>query len=190
MLIPQLSRLGILIQFISLSIAAIVVAFTFSWALTLATLSIVPFIGLSYGVVIPVILKMSKQVEHANGKASSIAGEVLGSIRMIVACGAEERIARRYAGWIEESRRRGLKISPFLGLQYVPPYFAVYSTMALCFWFGFKLYREHHIDSVGTIVIVLTSVMMLAFSAGQTASPIAAASKAASAAGDFFAISK
>jgi ABC-type bacteriocin/lantibiotic exporter with double-glycine peptidase domain len=189
-LIYQFSRLGILIQFISLSIAAIVVAFKFSWVLTLATLSIVPFIGLSYGVIIPIILKMNKEVEHADAKASSIAGEVLGSIRMIVACGAEGRIARRYAGWIEESRRRGLKMSPFLGLQYVPPYFAVYSAMALCFWFGFKLYREHHIESVGTIVIVLTSVMLLAFSAGQTASPIAAASKAASAAGDFFAISK
>jgi hypothetical protein len=77
-----------------------------------------------------------------------------------------------------------------LGTPIRASYFAVYSTMALCFWFGFKLYREHHIDSVGTIIIVLTSVMMLAFSAGQTASPIAAASKAASAAGDFFAISK
>lgn len=133
---------------------------------------------------------MYKEVEHADAKASSIAGEVLGSIRMIVACGAEGRIARRYAGWIEESRHRGLKISPFLGLQYVPPYFGIYSTMALCFWFGFKLYRENHIDSVGTIVIVLTCVMMLAFSAGQTASPLTAASKAASAASDFFAISK
>jgi ATP-binding cassette, subfamily B (MDR/TAP), member 1 len=137
-----------------------------------------------------VILKMNKEAEHADTKASSIAGEVLGSIRMIVACGAEARIARKYSGWIEESRRRGLKISPFMGFQYVPPFFAIYATMALCFWFGFKLYREHHIDSVGTIVIVLTSVMMLAFSTGLTAGPIAAVSKAANAAGEFFAVSK
>jgi hypothetical protein len=62
--------------------------------------------------------------------------------------------------------------------------------MALCFWFGFKLYLQNHIDSVGTIVIVLTSVMMIAFAVGQTAAPIIAASKAASAAADFFAVSK
>jgi ABC-type bacteriocin/lantibiotic exporter with double-glycine peptidase domain len=190
MLIPLLPRLGILVQFISLTVAAIVVAFRFSWALTLVTLTIIPFIALVYGVVIPVIIKMSKEVEHADAQASSIAGEVLGSIRMIVACGAEGRISRRYSGWIEESRHRGLKISPIMGFQYAPPYFAVYAAMALCFWFGFKRYREHHIDSVGTIVIVLTSVMMLAFSAGQTAAPIAAASKAASAASEFFAVSK
>jgi hypothetical protein len=109
---------------------------------------------------------------------------------MIVACGAEGRIARKYSGWIEESRRRGLKISPFTGAQYAPLFFAIYATMALSFWFGFKLYLQHHIDSVGTIVIVLTSVMMISFSIGQTAAPIVAASKAAGAAADFFAVSK
>src|SRR5271156_3046562 len=60
--------------------------------------------------------------------------------------------------------------------------------MALCFWFGFKLYLQHHITSISTIVIVLMSVMMLAFSISQTAGPIIAATKTASAAADFFAI--
>lgn len=60
--------------------------------------------------------------------------------------------------------------------------------MALCFWFGFRLYLQHHITSISTIVIVLMSVMMLAFSISQTAGPIIAATKAASAAADFFAI--
>src|SRR5437762_2538037 len=60
--------------------------------------------------------------------------------------------------------------------------------MALCFWFGFRLYLQHHISSISTIVIVLMSVMMLAFSISQTAGPIIAATKAASAAADFFAV--
>jgi ATP-binding cassette subfamily B (MDR/TAP) protein 1 len=183
-------KLGIFVQFTTLSIAAVIVAFIYSWALTLVTASVIVFIAIVYGVIIPIIIKMTKEAEHADEKASSIAGEVLGSIRMIVACGAEGRIARKYSGWIEESRRRGLKISPFTGAQYAPLFFAVYATMALSFWFGFKLYLQHHIDSVGTIVIVLTSVMMISFSIGQTAAPIVAASKAAGAAADFFAVSK
>jgi ATP-binding cassette subfamily B (MDR/TAP) protein 1 len=65
-------------------------------------------------------------VEHADAKASSIAGEVLGSIRMIVACGAEGRIAKKYAGWIQESLRRGLRLSPMIGLQFAPCKFAVF----------------------------------------------------------------
>jgi len=60
--------------------------------------------------------------------------------------------------------------------------------MALSFWFGLRLYLQHHITSISTIVIVLMSVMMLAFSISQTAGPIIAATKAASAAADFFAI--
>jgi ABC-type multidrug transport system fused ATPase/permease subunit len=131
---------------------------------------------------------MNKEKEHADEKASSIAGEVLGSIRMIVACGAEGRIARKYSGWVEEAKRRGFKLSPFVGLQFAPLFFTVYATMALCFWFGFKLYLQHHISSVGTIVIVLMSVMMTAFSLSQTAGPIIAITKAATAATDFFAI--
>ncbi len=67
-------------------------------------------------------------------------------------------------------------------------FFALYSTMALCFWYGFKLYIRHDIDSLSTIVIVLMSVMMLTFSLTQTAAPIMAATKAASAAADFFAV--
>jgi ATP-binding cassette subfamily B (MDR/TAP) protein 1 len=99
-------KLGTLIQFTSLTIAAIIVAFKSSWSLTLVTCSVLLFVGLVYGVTVPLIIKMTKEVEHADEKASSIAGEVLGAMRMIVANGAEARMSKKYAGWIEESRRR------------------------------------------------------------------------------------
>ena len=113
-------KLGIFIQFTSLMIAAIIIAFTYSWSLTLVTCSVILFIGVVYGITIPVVVKRQKEVEHADEKASSIAGEVLGSIRMIVACGAEGRIARKYSGWMEESRKRGLRLSPLIGVQFAP----------------------------------------------------------------------
>lgn len=181
-------KLGIFIQSTALLITAVIVAFTYSWSLTLVTSSVLVFIGIVYGGLIPIIVKMTKEMEFADERASSIAGEVLGSIRMIVACGAEGRIAQRYSGWVEESRRRGLKISPYIGAQFAPLFFSVYATMALCFWFGFKLYLKNDIHSVSTIVIVLMSIMMVAMSLGNTAAPIIAAAKAASAASDFFAV--
>lgn len=60
--------------------------------------------------------------------------------------------------------------------------------MALSFWFGFRLLTQGHIHNVGSIVIVLMSVMMIAFSLSQTAAPIIAISAAAGAAADFFAV--
>ncbi|KAF4636377.1 hypothetical protein G7Y89_g1707 [Cudoniella acicularis] len=181
-------KLGNFIQFSALLVTAVIVAFTSQALLTVVTASILVFIGLVYGTVIPITLKMTKEVEHADEKAASIAGEVLGSVRMIIACGAELRIAKKYSGWIEESRKRGLKMGPITGIQWAPLFFAIYGTMALCFWFGFKLYLEHRIDNVGTIVIVLMSVMMTTFAISQTAAPIIAIGKAASAATDFFAV--
>lgn len=79
-------------------------------------------------------------------------------------------------------------MSPLIGVQFAPLFFSVYATMALCFWFGFKLYLQNDISSVGTIVIVLMSVMMTAFSVSQTAGPVMAIGKAAAAATDFFAV--
>ncbi|KUJ22548.1 P-loop containing nucleoside triphosphate hydrolase protein [Mollisia scopiformis] len=181
-------KLGTVLQFSTLMIASVAIAFKYSWQLTLVTSSVLIFVGLVYGTVIPIVVKLTKEVDHADAKAASIAGEVLGSIRMVVACGAEGRIAKRYAGWIQESNRRGIKKSPALGIQFAPLFFSVYATMALAFWFGFKLYLEHHIKNVGSIVIVLMSVMMIAFSLSQTAAPIIAISQAAGAAADFFAV--
>lgn len=181
-------KLGNFIQFTTLWITAVIIAFTYNALLTVVTASLLLFVAVVYGTIVPIILKMTKEVEHADEKAAGIAGEVLGSIRMIIACGAETRIAKRYAGWIEESRRRGLKMSPLHGVQWAPLFFSIYATMALCFWFGFKLYLQHRIDSVGTIVIVLMSIMMVTFSVSQSATPMVAIGKAASAATDFFAV--
>lgn len=113
-------KLGSIFQQMAMMVCAVVIAFKFSWALTLVTSSLIVFVLVFYGALIPFILKATKQVEHADAKASSIAGEVLASTRMIAACGAEERIARKYSGWIEESRRRGLKMSPLIGIQFAP----------------------------------------------------------------------
>ncbi|QSZ35400.1 hypothetical protein DSL72_008270 [Monilinia vaccinii-corymbosi] len=170
-------KLGSILQYLALLTAAVIISFTYSWALTLATSSVLVFIALIYGGVIPVIMKMTKDIEHADEKASGIAGEVLGSIRMIVACGSENRIAKKYAGWVEESRRRTLKKSPWVGFQLAP-----LSNVTA------KLFSEGNLDNVGTILIVLMSVVMIAMAVSQTAAPIIAASSAASAATDLFAI--
>jgi ATP-binding cassette subfamily B (MDR/TAP) protein 1 len=106
-----------------------------------------------FGIIIPISTKLTKSVDHANEKASSIASEVFGAIRMVVACGAEKRVVDTYSKWIDEARRRGLKLSPVLGIQFAPIFFAIYADMALTFWFGIKLFDEHQLDSVGTVLM-------------------------------------
>lgn len=63
---------------------------------------------------------MWKDIEDADGKASSLANEILGSVRVVAACGAEDKMSRRYTTWVEHTRKLGLKMSPITGVQFAP----------------------------------------------------------------------
>ena len=59
-------------------------------------------------------------MEHADRMSASIASEVFDSIRMVAACGAERKMAKKYTEWVEESRRRGFMLSPVVAIQQAP----------------------------------------------------------------------
>jgi ABC-type multidrug transport system fused ATPase/permease subunit len=146
-------KLSICLQSLALLISAYAIAFKYSWQLTLVASSLLLFVVLVYGIIIPISMKLQRSMDHANEKATSIASEVFGSIRMVVACGAEERVAFAYSKWIDEARRRGLKLSPVLGAQFSPVFFSIFADFALTFWFGVKLFHEGHFDSVSTVLM-------------------------------------
>lgn len=108
------------LQSTSLVVTALVISFYYNWLLTLVTSSGLLFIVVFYFVTMPFLAKMMNEVEHADRMSASIASEVFSSIRMVVACEAEGKMARRYAGWVEESRRRGLLMSPLVAIQQAP----------------------------------------------------------------------
>lgn len=121
-------KLGTGIQSTSMTVSSLVVAFRFSWKLTLVTSTAIIFIVLIYSVLVPITIRMMKEMEFAEAKAAGVAGEVLGSVRVVVANGAEERIGEKYKGWVEESQKRGLKTAKVVGAQYAPgelPFFLV-----------------------------------------------------------------
>lgn len=146
-------KLSTCLQFTALLISAYAVAFKYSWQLTLVASSIVLFVLVVFGIIIPISIKLHKSMEHANEKASAIASEVFSSIRMVVACGAEKRVAATYSKWTEEARRRGLKLSPVIGTQFAPMFFAIYADFALTFWFGVKLRVDGQITNVSTVLM-------------------------------------
>ncbi|KAF7939509.1 hypothetical protein EAE99_001314 [Botrytis elliptica] len=181
-------KLSMFLQSVSLIFSALIVAFYYNWLLTLVTSTGLVFIIAFYSYTIPRLVKMLKQVEEADQVSSSIASEVFSSIRMVVACEAEGKMAKRYAAWVQESRRRGLLMSPLVAIQQAPVFFAIHATFAMSFWFAIKLYLESEIASVSTIIIVLSSIMTIVMSIGGIAAPITAAAQAAGAAGILFSI--
>lgn len=174
-------KLAILVQSLALILSAYVVAFKYSWALTLASSSVILFVFLVYGSLIPSLIEIEHSVNESNSAASAVAGEVLKSIRTVKSLCAEDAVTERYARFIAEARRRGLSRSlPSAGL-FAPAYFAIYANMALTFWFGVRLYSQGHISSVGTVVTVLFSVLLVVTALGGVMVPIQGISKAATA---------
>jgi ABC-type bacteriocin/lantibiotic exporter with double-glycine peptidase domain len=113
-------KLSMLLQSCSLVVTALIIAFHYNWLLTLITSSGLLFIVIFYCCTIPFLVKGLKEVEHADRMSSSIASETFGSIRMVAACGAEEKMARSYSAWVDESRRRGFRLSPLVATQQAP----------------------------------------------------------------------
>ena len=142
-----------LIAGIALLVGAYVIAFIYSWKMTLVTSSVIPFIAMIYGVTIPIQVKATRSVEFAEEKASSLAGEIFGSIRTVVAFGGESRLGKKYAGWVEEARRRGLRVAPWIGLQFCPLFFGMYASFGLAFWYGVKLYRQGETSGVKDVIM-------------------------------------
>ncbi|KAJ2997695.1 hypothetical protein NUW58_g580 [Xylaria curta] len=181
-------KLGTLIEWSATIIAAIIIAFIYSWSQALVTSSVILFIGLSLSVLLPFILKGTTRTNKAETKSSSIASEAFSSIRMVTACGAEERMAKRFAVWVMAAKRHGQKTSPFLAIQFSVVFFSIFATFGLSFWFGTKTYAEGRIGDVGTITVVLFSVFILVFSLERVATPLIAIGKAVVAACEFFVV--
>ncbi|KJZ68596.1 hypothetical protein HIM_12016 [Hirsutella minnesotensis 3608] len=127
-------------------------------------------------------------MSKAEAKASAVASEVLASIRMIMACGAESRVANKYAKFVEETKHHAKVMSPFVAVQFGFIFFAAFASFGLAFSYGAKSFQEGRLDSVSTVVIVLFSVMMVAFSLERVSTPLLAVSKATVAACQFFTV--
>lgn len=146
-------KLAILFQSLALLLTAYIIAFKFSWALTLAASAAILFILVVCSVTVPLLIKIQKRVDQTDMKHSSIAAEALSAIRTIVSLGAEGTLSKKYAFWIEEARKQEKRASIFLGIQFGFLFFAMTASFSLAFWFGLKLYREGHIKDVNTVVV-------------------------------------
>ncbi|CAL5866562.1 uncharacterized protein PFLUO_LOCUS771 [Penicillium psychrofluorescens] len=181
-------KLAILFQSSALLIAAYIIAFKYSWALTLATSSCLLFILVVCSLTLPAVSQIQQKVDKADEKHSAIAAEVFRSIRTVISLGAEAPLAEKYRQWVRESRNRGRNMAIIVGVQFGLIFFAMYASYSLAFWLGLKLYREGHIPDINTVIIVFFSIMIAVSVLGNIATPLTMVFKAASASTSFFEI--
>ncbi|KAI1555848.1 MdlB ABC-type multidrug transport system ATPase and permease component [Pyrenophora tritici-repentis] len=171
-----------LFQSLTLVIGAYVVAFIKSPLLTLVASASLPFILVVYGALFPPFMRIHKITEKHHDDASAMAFEMFSSIRIIVAFGAEAKLARQHEDMLDKAAKNERKAAPLMGLMMSPMMVGQYGTFAIAFWFGIKRYSEGKEANVGTITVVLFSVMMALMNINRVVSPMIAITKAATAA--------
>ncbi|SPO01760.1 related to multidrug resistance protein [Cephalotrichum gorgonifer] len=181
-------RLGTFLQFNGTIWAALIVAFIWSWDLTLVTSSLVVYIVVVLSVCLPFILKAQTATLQADAQGTAIASEALGGIRLVMACGAQSRVISRYEGYVEDAMRHAHKMAPVVGVQLGFIYFGVFGAFGLAFWYGTQRYIDGALDNAGVVIVVLMSVMMVLTSLERVSTPLLAVSKAMVAACEFFTV--
>lgn len=78
----------------------------------------------------------------AYSSAGSVAEEVLGSIRTVVAFGGQEKELERYKKNLLPAEKNGKKKGLFSGLGGFIMWLIIYAVYALAFWYGISLILE------------------------------------------------
>ncbi|KAH9989883.1 P-loop containing nucleoside triphosphate hydrolase protein [Xylariaceae sp. FL0662B] len=181
-------RLGTFLQFNGTIWASLIVAFIWSWDLTLVTSSLIFYILVILSLVLPLIVKGQTATVQADAKATAIASEALEGVRLVVACGAQGRVVSRYKEWVHEAMNRAQKIAPVVGIQFGLVFFGVFGAFGLAFWYGTQRYIAGTISDAGVVIVVLMSIMMILTSLERISTPLIAVSKAMVAACEFFTV--
>ncbi|CRK13616.1 hypothetical protein BN1723_010111, partial [Verticillium longisporum] len=181
-------KLGTFMEYNGTIFTAIIVAFTWSWELTLVTSSVLLFLIFVLGVILPFLVKGQSAITQSEARATAVASEAFSSIRMLTACGAEERITSRYDRWVDDARRKGQATAPLLATQLGLIFFGIMGAFGLAFWHGTTMRLNGSIDDAGVIIIVIMSVIMVVISLERIATPLVAVTKAMVAACEFFTV--
>ncbi|KAF9881795.1 ABC transporter [Colletotrichum karsti] len=181
-------RLGTFLQFNGTIWAAMVISFVWSWDLTLVTSSLLLYIVVVLAVMLPRIVTGQTETLEADAQGTAVASEALGGIKLVMACGAQERVVERYEGWVWKAMQRAQKTAPVVGLQFGLIFFGMFGAFGLAFWYGTQRFIAGALNNAGVIIVVLMSVMMILTSMERISTPLMAVSKAMVAACELFTV--
>ncbi|EPS43809.1 hypothetical protein H072_2213 [Dactylellina haptotyla CBS 200.50] len=181
-------KLVLVIQSISMFLAAFVVAVVAQWKLALITMSVIPVIVIVVAVCISLDSTNEATIMKLYSRSSALAQETFSSIRAVHAFFAHGKMLDKYDEYLEKAHKVGNKKSPIYGVLFSVEYFCTYSGTALAFWQGHRMYRSGEIKDVGVVFTVELAMMMASTSLTIISPQFLALAGAAAAASELFAV--
>lgn len=166
-------KLGIFTYLTTSFISSIIISFVYGWKLTLVVLSCAPIIIIATAVVAKVQSSLSALELTAYGQAGSVAEEVLGAVRTVIAFNGEEKEVQRYKEKLMPAEKTGIKRGMWSGIGGGVMWLIIYLSYALAFWYGVQLILEDRPKEVkeytpAVLVIVFFGVLSGAQNMGLT----------------------
>ncbi|CAH1798731.1 unnamed protein product [Owenia fusiformis] len=161
-------KLGAFVQWFCGFITGFTIGFVYGWKLTLVILAISPLLVVGATIMSKLAADFTSKELKAYARAGSVAEEVLGSIRTVMAFGGEQKESVRYSRNLTDARDTGIKKGLTTGLGMGFTWFVVFAAYALGFWYGSKLTLDEPDNyTAGTILVVFFAVLIGAFSLGH-----------------------
>jgi ATP-binding cassette subfamily B (MDR/TAP) protein 1 len=172
---------------------SVIAAFIYGWKLTLVTLSCAPIIVISTAVGSKMQSQMAEKELQAYSEAGTVAEEVLGAIRTVVAFSGENNESNRYESRLEPAEVCGKKKGLYSGVGNGIMYFVIFCCFSLALWYGITLIIEDYFKEVqaytpAVLVIVMFGVVTGAQNLGFSAPYVETFSSACGSAGSIFKI--
>ena len=179
-------KVAIVVQFLSAFIAGFIIAYIRDWRLSLAMSSILPCIAITGALMNKVVSKyMQISLKHV-ADGSSVAEEVISTIRTAQAFGTQHILSFLYDGHILQSHVVDTKAALVHGVGLACFFFIIYAGYALAFSFGTTLIIHGHI-TIGILINVFIAILIGSFSLAMLAPEMQAISHARGAAAKLFA---
>uniref|UniRef100_A0A1A9X3Q1 ABC-type xenobiotic transporter n=1 Tax=Glossina brevipalpis TaxID=37001 RepID=A0A1A9X3Q1_9MUSC len=112
------TRIGMILQCLSTLVVGTIVAFVYSWNLTLVTIILVPFICLSIFLESRYMESSSLKEKAAFESASRIAVEAIANVRTVTSLGQERYVLQRYSTQMDFVHKSCVKKLRFRGFVY------------------------------------------------------------------------
>ncbi|KAH8651066.1 multidrug resistance protein 1, 2, 3 [Xylariales sp. PMI_506] len=181
-------KLGIVIQAISTFVTAFVIAFVTQWKLTLILIFVVPTLVIALGTAGGIDAMIETKILQVYAQAGSYAESILGGMRTLHAFDLGPRVMAKYESYLQNAYIQGLRKNKLYGFVFGGQYFVMYASMGLAFWQGIAMLDRGEISDLGTVFIVLFSVIMAANTVMQVTPNMVTFSRAATAASELFAL--
>ena len=181
-------KVAILIQYVSMFVIGFVVAFIFSWKLTLAVLATTPLLAIAGGVMAKVTTDTTSGGLGAYSTAGAIANEAISMIRTVTAFGAQKEEEERFGQELDKAYKAEVKKGFTMGVGLGSVMLVFMCIFGFSLWLGWLLLKRGEIKNSGDVFIVFFSVVIGASGLGQAGPHISSISTARGAAPEIFEI--